>query len=199
MRLRSDLQAYLEELRDKGAHESDLARAIACQLGGSESRNLNLSALTDKENELESLRQTHAQLVANHTKLRTDHQKLIGNTVLQLHDYDRCIHIVFVAVARELTTALELAAKAGGPGASGSNSKQKNFTWSSIVLKCGRLYPELFSNQTGGGGGSSDKSAGEIRASTAIGNHHSRKNRVPTEVNISGVAVIWHRCNLALL
>ena len=64
-------------------------------------------------------------------------------------------------MTKELTTALELAARS----ASSKKALQTNtFTWSSIVLKCGRIYPELFSN----GGGNSNQD--NHRASTAIGN-----------------------------
>lgn len=69
--------------------------------------------------------------------------------------------LLFLAVTKELTTALELAARS----ASSKKALQTNtFTWSSIVLKCGRIYPELFSN------GGNSNNGDNHRASTAIGN-----------------------------
>ena len=128
----------MDELRERGAHESELAKLIRSH----HFQDLKpTDQLSEKESELERMRQVHAQLVSQHQKLRNDHQKLI-------------------AVTKELTTALELAARS----ASSKKALQTNtFTWSSIVLKCGRIYPELFSN---GNANSTDNH----RASTAIGN-----------------------------
>ena len=63
-----------------------------------------------------------------------------------------------LAVTKELTTALELAAKSAS---SRKASQSTNFTWSSIVLKCGRIYPELFA--------ASNPNRDSNRASTSIG------------------------------
>ena len=57
-----------------------------------------------------------------------------------------------------MTTALELAAKSAS---SRKASQSTNFTWSSIVLKCGRIYPELFA--------ASNPNRDANRASTSIG------------------------------
>ncbi len=71
------------------------------------------------------------------------------------------------AVTKELTTALEVAAK--------STKKTNNqFSWSSIILECGRLYPELFANP-------GDKA----RSSTSIGNHRQRSSKISDVVSQS--------------
>ena len=58
---------------------------------------------------------------------------------------------------------------------SSSNGKKSSFNWSSIVLRCGKIYPELVSNF--------EKSE---RASTAVGNYHIHQeelNRPALEVS----------------
>ena len=77
MRLRSDLQSYLDELREKSAHESELCKLIETFLNSKEPDG-SRDALKVMENELESMRLTYSQLLHNHTKLRSDHHKLIG-------------------------------------------------------------------------------------------------------------------------
>ena len=72
-------------------------------------------------------------------------------------------------MTKELTTALEMAVK------SSSNGKKSSFNWSSIVLRCGKIYPELVTNF--------EKSE---RASTAVGNYHIHQeelNRPALEVS----------------
>lgn len=64
-------------------------------------------------------------------------------------------------MTKELTTALELAAKSAS---SRKASQSSNFTWSSIVLKCGQIYPELFAAAS-----SAVAPMTEQRASTSIG------------------------------
>ena len=142
MRLRSDTVSYLEELMEKGAHDSDLAKLVAKHSNIKEEKPDLVDPEESHEKELERVRQIHAQLVSNHTRLKADHQKLI-------------------AVTKELTTALELAAKSAS---SKKASQSSNFTWSSIVLKCGRIYPELFNASNPRAAGAADN-----RASTSIG------------------------------
>ena len=81
MRLRSDLSSYLDELRERGAHESELAKLIRSH----HFQDLKpTDQLSEKESELERMRQVHAQLVSQHQKLRNDHQKLIGEKVQRI-------------------------------------------------------------------------------------------------------------------
>ena len=75
MRLRADLGSYLDELREKGAHESDLAKLIKSHISD---ENQSQEEALEKQKELERMRQVHSQLVATHQKLKNDHQKLIG-------------------------------------------------------------------------------------------------------------------------
>ena len=74
MRLRSDLQAYLEELRERSAHDSELSKIVEAHFN---SQNPDNSKLKNLENELENTRLTYSQLLHNHNKLRGDHHKLI--------------------------------------------------------------------------------------------------------------------------
>ena len=78
MRLRSDLGAYLDELREKGAHESDLAKLIKSHISDKDQSH---QESLEKQKELERMRQVHSQLVASHQKLKNDHQKLIGKNI----------------------------------------------------------------------------------------------------------------------
>ena len=78
MRLRSDLGSYVDELREKGAHESDLAKLIKSHISD---ENQSQQELLEKQKELERMRQVHSQLVTSHQKLKTDHQKLIGKKI----------------------------------------------------------------------------------------------------------------------
>ena len=73
MRLRSDLGSYLVELREKGAHESDLAKLIKSHISDKDQSH---QESLEKQKELERMRQVHSQLVASHQKLKNDHQKL---------------------------------------------------------------------------------------------------------------------------
>lgn len=80
MRLRSDLGSYVEELREKGAHESDLAKIIKTHLlKKNDIKIVEETGSAERDKDLERMRQIHAQLLANHQKLKGDHQKLIGN------------------------------------------------------------------------------------------------------------------------
>ena len=79
MRLRSDLGSYLDELREKGAHESDLAKLIKSHISDKDQSH---QESLEKQKELERMRQVHSQLVASHQKLKNDHQKLIGKSLL---------------------------------------------------------------------------------------------------------------------
>ena len=81
MRLRSDLGAYLDELREKGAHESDLAKLIKSHISDKDQSH---QESLEKQKELERMRQVHSQLVASHQKLKNDHQKLIGKSIFSL-------------------------------------------------------------------------------------------------------------------
>lgn len=75
MRLRSDLSSYMEDLREKGAQDSDLAKLVKLHLfNDRQKQDENL----EKDAELERMRQVYSQLVSNHQKLKNDHQKLIG-------------------------------------------------------------------------------------------------------------------------
>ena len=65
-------------------------------------------------------------------------------------------------MTKELTTALEMAVKSSSNG-----KKSSSFNWSSIVLRCGKIYPELVTNF--------EKSE---RASTAVGNYHSHQEEI---------------------
>ena len=78
MRLRSDLGSYLDELREKGAHESDLAKLIKSHISDKDQSH---QESLEKQKELERMRQVHSQLVASHQKLKNDHQKLIGKRI----------------------------------------------------------------------------------------------------------------------
>ena len=80
MRLRSDLSSYLDELRERGAHESELAKLIRSH--HFQDLPKPTDQLSEKESELERMRQVHAQLESQHQKLRNDHQKLIGKQAL---------------------------------------------------------------------------------------------------------------------
>ena len=79
----------------------------------------------------------------------------------------------FSAVTKELTTALEMAVKSSGNG----KKSKPHFDWSSIVLRCGKIYPELVSNF--------DKSE---RASTAVGNYHSHQQELLPRPNLPAMA-----------
>lgn len=82
MRLRSDLTAYLDDIKERSAHESDLAKLVKLQcFASNESEAKNNEAAIEKDNEIERMRQVHSQLVTSHQKLRNDHQKLIGECV----------------------------------------------------------------------------------------------------------------------
>ena len=76
MRLRSDLQSYLDELKERSAHESDLCKLVE-MLDNSNDSNDKHEAFKQMENELERMRMTYTQLLHNHNKLRGDHHKLI--------------------------------------------------------------------------------------------------------------------------
>ena len=80
----------------------------------------------------------------------------------------------FTAVTKELTTALEMAVKSSGNG----KKSNQHFNWSSIVLRCGKIYPELVSNF--------DKSE---RASTAVGNYHSHQQELLHRPNLPAMAM----------
>ena len=75
MKLRSDLTSYLDELKEKGAHESDLARLIKSHYIDDKAEQ---KEAIENQGELERMRQVHSQLVASHQHLKNDHQKLIG-------------------------------------------------------------------------------------------------------------------------
>ena len=79
MRLRSDLSTYLDDIKNRSAHESELAKLVklVC-FTANESEAKNNEAAIEEDNEIERMRQVHSQLVISHQKLRNDHQKLIG-------------------------------------------------------------------------------------------------------------------------
>ena len=77
MRLRSDLQAYLEELRERSAHDSELSKIVEAHFNSQKPDDGSREAMKNLENELENTRLTYSQLLHNHNKLRGDHHKLI--------------------------------------------------------------------------------------------------------------------------
>ncbi len=83
MRLRSDLGTYLDEIKERGAQDSDLSRMVRLHFQGGDKEDI-FDQLVAKGNEVENMRQNHAHLLANYQKLRVDHQKLIGESIVVL-------------------------------------------------------------------------------------------------------------------
>ena len=57
------------------------------------------------------------------------------------------ITILILAVTKELTNGLEMAANLDTKRPDDEDAKESqtaNLNWSSVILKCSKLYPELF-------------------------------------------------------
>jgi len=110
--------------------------------------------------DMKKLRESYTSLATSHQCLKKDHQKLIGtcfSRIKRLKNWKVAFVYVldsnfntikngckqsilcnfFPAVTKELTSALEVAARSG-------IKSGRNFNWTEVIQNCSRLYPELF-------------------------------------------------------
>lgn len=157
MRLRGDLVSYLQDLRLSGRFNSELVRLVlahtwqqqegrqtkatsAAVTGGAGGGRADLyRQFVARERDAAKTRRRHAQLVASHQQLRRDYQKLIAVT----KELTSGLEMVAKAAQQQQRKPASAAAAARGIGGGGANTFQ-SIQWDVILGNCSRIYPELF-------------------------------------------------------
>jgi hypothetical protein len=156
LRLRSDLVSYLQEMRISCNSNSSLSRLI---LSTSTTTAMASNHHEAAAEDMKKLRESYTSLATSHQCLKKDHQKLIGtcfSRIKRLKKLESSFYLLdsnfntikngfqqsilcnfFPAVTKELTSALEVAARSG-------IKSGRNFNWTEVIQNCSRLYPELF-------------------------------------------------------